>query len=134
MAGQVFIFNTYSHTVSMTLNGYPLDKQPLAAATTGTYAPTSQAVNRNSSSGDPGTNEFGGSNALLVAYGGGGHVKKYEIDNISFDDVDSDDDIQLYLFFNTAMLVATQNAAPVPIQGQTPTAAEEQAVLAVASA
>lgn len=123
---QVFIFNTYGKAISMSLNGYPLAGQPLAAAAAGTYVPTSQAVNRNSSPGNPGTDEFGGQNELIVAYGSGGHVQKYEIDNISYNDVDGSEDLQLYLFYNTAMLVTVQNAAPVAIGGQTATAQEAQ--------
>jgi hypothetical protein len=114
--GSVYVFNTYSSEgLTLVLNNYPAGSLP--AATAATYAPTSTSIIRNPSPGNPGVAEFGGQNTLIVAYGTGGTSYRYNVSGIAFSDVPQNHDLQLYLFYNLAVLVKESNAAPVPIQG-----------------
>jgi hypothetical protein len=123
MAGNVFLFNTYAtEGVTLFLNGYPLGTMPAAAS--GTYAPSSLSVPRNPSTGNPGQAQFGGSNSLVVSYGTSGNSIKYPIDGISYAEVPQEHDLQLYLYFNLAILVKESMAAPVAIPGEAPSAEE----------
>lgn len=128
--GSVYVFNTYSNEgVSLVLNNYYVGN--LSAATAGTYAPTSTSIARNASPGNPGDAEFGGENTLIVAYGTGGTSYSYNVSGISFSDVPAEHDLQLYLFYNLAVLVKEAAASPVPIVGNALSAEEHKQFLEV---
>jgi hypothetical protein len=114
--GSVYIFNTYvNEGLSLTLNNYPAGQ--LTAATASTYVPTSTSIIRNPSPANPGVAEFGGQNTLVVAYGTGGASYRYDVSKIAFSDVPQSHDLQLYIFYNLAVLVKESDAAPVQIVG-----------------
>jgi hypothetical protein len=126
--GNVYVFNTYyNEGVTLVLNNYYVGN--LSAATAGTYAPTSTSVARNASPGNPGQAQFGGQNTLIVAYGSGGTSYSYNVSGISFSDVPAEHDLQLYIFYNLAVLVKEAAASPVPITGSLLSAEEHQKLL-----
>jgi hypothetical protein len=126
--GNVYVFNTYyNEGVTLVLNNYYVGN--LSAATAGTYAPTSTSIARNASPGNPGQAQFGGDNILTVAYGSGGTSFRYDVSGISFSDVPAEHDLQLYLFYNLAVLVKEADASPIPITGNQLTAEEHEKFL-----
>lgn len=125
----VYVFNTWNQALGLVLNGYP--GGTLTAATTGTYAPTSTAIARNPAPGNPGMAQFGGTNSLIVAYGSSGVAYTYPITGIAYSDVPSDQDLQLYIYYNLAVLVKQASAGPVATPGTQPSA-EELELLAAA--
>jgi hypothetical protein len=112
----VYIFNTYpTEGVGLWLNG---PAGSLAAASSTNYVPTSMSIPRSPANGSSGTQAFGASETLGVAYTGGGATYEYAITGIGYSEVPEEDDLQLYLFLNLAILVKQSDAAPVPIQGK----------------
>jgi len=126
--GNVYVFNTYyNEAVTLVLNNYYVGN--LSAATAGTYAPTSTSIARNASPQNPGQAQFGGENTLIVAYGSGGTSYSYNVGGISFSSVPAEHDLQLYLFYNLAVLVKEAAASPIPITGNQLSAEEHQQFL-----
>lgn len=104
MAGNVYVFNATSAAMTLILNNTLVSATALSGATqSGSYMPSSIAIPRNSSSGDSGTSQFGGTNVLVVSYSG--TSQKFEVDINSTDNPIAAD-LQLYLFYNTATLVS----------------------------
>lgn len=126
--GNVYVFNTYyNEGVTLVLNNYYLGI--LSAADPKSYVPKSMSVARNPSPGDPGEAQFGGQNTLTVAYGSGGTSYRYDVSKIAFSDVPAEHDLQLYLFYNLAVLVKEAAASPVAITGDQLSAEEHQQFL-----
>jgi hypothetical protein len=116
----VYMFNTYNNQANLNLNTWGLPN-PLAAAAPPNYTPTSTNRPRNPSKGNPGIAQFGAQNTLIVAFGtldSPDATYSYEIDGISYEDVPSSQDLQLYIFYNTIVLVKQSEAGPVIYQGE----------------
>jgi hypothetical protein len=118
MAGNVYVFNTTNAQLQLILNNTVVSTTLAAVTQSGGYAPSTVTIARNPSDGNPGTNQFGGSNVLIVSYGsGGGTSQQFQVD-IKPGPNPIANDLQLYIFFNIAVLEA-QGGQGTSISGGT---------------
>jgi hypothetical protein len=110
--GNVYVFNGTPNTLSLILNNMPISGTLAAISSSSGYAPSSTSVSRNSASGNPGNNTFGGKNDLVV-YFPGGTAQNYPV-NISVSQAQIGQDLQLYIFYNQVMLVLPGGNAENP--------------------
>jgi hypothetical protein len=106
MAGNVYVFNTTNAQLQLILNNTIVSTTLAGVTQSGGYAPTAVTIARNPSTGNPGTNQFGATNNLIVSYGsGGGTSQKFAV-NIDPNQNPIANDLQLYIYFNIAVLVS----------------------------
>jgi hypothetical protein len=106
MAGNVYVFNTTNAQLQLILNNTVVSTTLAAVTQSGGYAPSTVTIARNPSTGNPGTNQFGGSNVLIVSYWSGGGTS--QIFQVSIDSTQNPFAayLQLYIEFNIAVLVS----------------------------
>ncbi|MFL6137136.1 MAG: hypothetical protein ACJ74O_04970 [Frankiaceae bacterium] len=110
--GNVYVFNGTPNNVSLILNNQPISGSLTGITSSSGYAPNSTTVARNASPGNPGNNTFGGQNALVVYFTGGG-AQSYPV-NISLGQAQLAQDLQLYVFYNEVVLVLPSGSATDP--------------------
>ncbi len=117
MAGNVYVFNATPYQIPyLILNNFPSGSlQPIAQSSG--YAAASVTIARNPSPGNPGLGQFGGKNTLVVDFTSG-TSQQYPV-NIDPNQMQINSDLQLYLFYSSAVLVGPLGAATqIVIQGQ----------------
>jgi hypothetical protein len=123
----VYVFNTTTSALTLTLNGYPLSGMN-AATETGLYVPVQSTVPRNPAVG-PSTNveEFGENNSLVIGYTSFHVAYKFAIDNIGYPEIEKGEDLQLYIFRKKVVVVSASK--PQDVEGESPSQNELDAVL-----
>ncbi len=124
MAGtnSVYLFNASKSAITMTLNGYPI--AGMAAAPTSGYAPSTSTIGRTYATGPTtNTNQFGENNVLIVAFTDWNVSAKFIVDGIGYGEVPENDDLQLYIFKNLAVLILSDSSVST-LTGQRPSDAE----------
>jgi hypothetical protein len=111
MAGNVYVFNATPNAMLLLLNNHIAASNLAGTQQSSSYAPQSVSVLRNPASGDPGVAQFGGVNSLVVSFPAG-TSQTYPI-VIDPNNLQIDNDLQLYIFFNECVLVSPAgNATP----------------------
>src|SRR5438105_98516 len=135
----VYVFNATPIPISLTLNQIPISGNLAAIQSSSGYAANSVAVARNTSSGNPGTNQFGGQNTLVVVFNptgpNPGPVQSFNIP-INPNAYPIVSDLQLYVFYGQAALISPSGApsesaagaagTPMMIEGEELSGAEAQ--------
>jgi hypothetical protein len=120
MAGNVYVFNTTNAQLQLILNNTVVSSTLAAVTQSGGYAPSTLTIPRNPSSGNPGTNQFGATNNLIVSYSSGGGTSQLFPINIDPNANPIANDLQLYILFNVAVLEAQGGqGSPIPGTGTT---------------
>src|SRR5580704_15147993 len=123
MAGNVYVFNATPYQIPfLILNNFPAGTLAPIVQSSG-YAAASVTVARNPSPQNPGNNTFGGQNTLIVDFTSG-TSQKYQV-NIDSNVMQINSDLQLYLFYSAAVLVAPSGAATQLVITGTPVSHKE---------
>jgi len=122
--GSVYVFNATPNAMALLLNNHILSASTPGVQKSSSYQPSPQQVQRNPASGNPGNATFGGENTLIVSFLQG-TSQQYPV-TISAD-LQINNDLQLYIFFNEVVLVTPTGAGESSvIMGQALTAEQEK--------
>lgn len=133
MAGTVYVFNGTPNAMLLILNNQILTTNLAGIQKTSNYAPQQTTAPRNPAAGNPGNAQFGGSNTLIVSFPSG-TSQTYPV-NIDPNQIQIDNDLQLYIFFNVVILVipggsaSSQGQQQVIVSSTAGLTAEQQAIV-----
>jgi hypothetical protein len=108
--GTVYIFNATPNAMNLLLNNNILATNIAGIQQSSGYAPVATTAARNTSSGNPGNNTFGGTNSLVVAFPTGS-PQPYTVNIPST--IQITNDVQLYIYFNYCILVDPTGTATI---------------------